>query len=145
MFLVTAQLFQFSWFDKRTYRLFCTDTASFIQHSSYNFTLSIIPERGTFLIVISCGNFNIARDRNTLLGSEILSPLNRRLQCERVRMRLIRDKKTIFESKPIFFVYLNSVSWLSFFKEASYINVDLYLHLLLYGVFDAGILKKLKF
>ena len=70
-----------------------------VQHGSSNFTLSIIPERGKFLIVISCGSFNIARDRNTLLGSEILSPLNRRLQCERVRMRLIKNKKIIFESQ----------------------------------------------
>ena len=84
---------------------YATKTDFFMQHISENFAFSTIPERGTFLIVISCGNFNIAQDRNTLLGSEILSPLNRRLQCERVRMRLIRDKKIIFASKPTYFVY----------------------------------------
>ena len=81
---------------------YATKTDFFMQHSSENFTLSIIRERGTILILISCGNFNITRDRNTLLGIEILSPLNRRLQCERVRMRLKRDRKIIFESCQLY-------------------------------------------
>ena len=115
VFLDTEQLLQFLRFLTRTYRWFYTNSATFMQLSSYNFTIFTKPERSTFLIVISCGNFNIARDRNTLLGSEILSPLNRRLQCERVRMRLIRDVKIVFDSLPSILCVQNSVSSLNCF------------------------------